>query len=100
MRVMLVTMALALTAACNSERAVTRAEPQKSALRMCVGQLGAACPKPMLIVDGQRVDFDTTDLESMQIEQVDVVKGPSAIKLYGDEAKNGVVIVTRKRVLR
>jgi hypothetical protein len=98
MRVTLVTLALVALTACHTGRSVaTRPQPQKSALRLCTFR-DQSCPAPMLIVDGKTVDFESADLESLPIEQVDVVKGPSAIQLYGDAARNGAVIITSKKV--
>jgi len=94
--VMLLTAACVLVA-CNAERAVKpRPEPQKAALRMW-GTPPCGAP-PLLFINGTRVDFATADLESLKIEQVDVLKGASAIRLYGEDAKNGVVLIkTGKR---
>lgn len=70
--------------------------------------------QPLLIVDGVRVANSTTgvttpptyagassgrfdDLDPMQIESIEIVKGPSAATLYGTDAANGVIIVKTKR---
>jgi TonB-linked SusC/RagA family outer membrane protein len=73
---------------------------------------------PLVIIDGVRVDhnpavFSTysssatflvtpqsgrlSDLSPDEIENVEIVKGPSAATLYGTDAANGVVVVTTKR---
>jgi TonB-dependent SusC/RagA subfamily outer membrane receptor len=93
-----------LAAACSSERVVSpAAQPQKSALLGCSWQLrsdshDSKCPKPLLFIDGHRASWDTgTDLNPSEIATVEVVKGPTALSLYGDDAKNGVVQITTKK---
>jgi len=39
-------------------------------------------------------------LDRTQIEAIEVLKGPSAIKDYGGDAKNGVIVVKTKRWAR
>ncbi|KAB8152460.1 TonB-dependent receptor plug domain-containing protein [Kordia sp. TARA_039_SRF] len=54
--------------------------------------------KPLFIVDGKKVSNEKfKDLDADNIKTVEVLKGKSAIEKYGDEAKNGVVIVTTKK---
>ena len=75
--------------------------------------------QPLLVIDGVRVDnsaaadvniHSTTtgfqmgessgrfdDLIPEEIENIEIVKGPSAATLYGTDAANGVIIVTTKR---
>lgn len=50
--------------------------------------------EPLFIVDGERVNANDVDNES--IESVNVIKGQSAIDKYGEDAKNGVVEITTK----
>lgn len=68
---------------------------------------------PLLIVDGVRLDNNTNansslaiggqtinrfdDLNSEDIESIEVLKGPAASALYGTAASNGVIQVTTKR---
>jgi len=56
--------------------------------------------KPILyIVDGKEInDFNITEnLNPDEIESIDVLKDGAAISLYGDKAKNGVIVVTTKQ---
>jgi len=67
---------------------------------------------PIWIVDGVRFDAATTSLNGQtnfsmlnslsteEIEDIEIVKGPSAATLYGTAAANGVVLVTTKRPSR
>jgi len=55
--------------------------------------------KVLYIIDGQKETSKEKVhlLKSEDIEHIDVIKGEKALKLYGDEAKNGVVIITTKK---
>jgi TonB-dependent SusC/RagA subfamily outer membrane receptor len=37
------------------------------------------------------------DISPEEIENIEIVKGPSARNLYGTDASNGVVVITTKR---
>jgi TonB-linked SusC/RagA family outer membrane protein len=56
---------------------------------------------PLMVVDGviQSTAFGaaTADLESMDIESVEVVKGAAAASLYGSRAQSGVIQIRTKR---
>src|SRR6185295_8729203 len=64
---------------------------------------------PIWIVDGIRFDAATTSLNGQtsfsmlnslspeEIEDIEIVKGPSAATLYGTNASNGVVVVTTRK---
>jgi outer membrane receptor protein involved in Fe transport len=49
----------------------------------------------MMFVDGHRVSShsDLDHLDARTIRRVEIVKGPAAVRLYGDEAKRGVVLI-------
>ncbi|MEX2151730.1 MAG: TonB-dependent receptor plug domain-containing protein [Gemmatimonadaceae bacterium] len=84
-----------LTSACSFERgAGPTPQPQKSALSMC---LATVCGTPIFVVDGKRLPNDGADLVPSDIETVEVFKGPAAIKLYGDDARHGVIVITSKQ---
>lgn len=68
--------------------------------------------EPIYYVDGIRIESGTNsfsigtggqsisrinDLNSEDIESVEIVKGPSATTLYGTQSANGVVLITTKR---
>ncbi len=70
--------------------------------------------EPIIVVDGVQIrseakntgssssnfDFAFSPLDQLDvnaIETVEVLKGPSAVALYGSDAANGVVVVTTKR---
>jgi TonB-linked SusC/RagA family outer membrane protein len=66
---------------------------------------------PLLIVDGARIEnsagglpFDRfgsitgriNDINPQDIDNIEIVKGPSAATLYGTDAANGVIVITTK----
>jgi TonB-linked SusC/RagA family outer membrane protein len=57
--------------------------------------------RPLYVVDGvilgQTVDQATADLNSLDIESIEVVKGAAAASLYGSRASNGVVQIRTRR---
>src|SRR4051812_19933001 len=56
---------------------------------------------PLIVVDGvilsQSFDASTADLESSDIESVEIVKGAAAASLYGSRASAGVIQIRTKR---
>lgn len=50
---------------------------------------------PIYIIDGKMVDT-SIDLDANKIESIRVIKGSKALQLYGQGAKEGVVIITTK----
>ena len=67
---------------------------------------------PIYIIDGIRMTSDigsnrygtgggnasrTGDINPQDIENIEIVKGPSAATLYGTDAANGVILITTKR---
>ena len=67
---------------------------------------------PIYIIDGIRLSANNSsasfgnggsnfsrlgDIDPQQIENIEIVKGPSAATLYGTDAANGVVVITTKK---
>ncbi len=65
---------------------------------------------PIYVVDGVRLATNTisfgftgtqaslvNDLDPNEIEDIEIVKGPSAATLYGTDAANGVIVITTKK---
>ncbi len=56
---------------------------------------------PLIVVDGvilsQSFSGSTADLESMDIESMEVVKGAAAASLYGSRASSGVISIRTRR---
>ena len=54
--------------------------------------------KPLIIIDGvkQPSNFKIEEISAEQIAKIDVLKGISAITQYGENGKNGVILITTK----
>ena len=52
---------------------------------------------PLYIIDGKEVS-SLEEINPKQIESVKVLKDASAVKIYGEKGKNGVIIVTTKKI--
>lgn len=58
---------------------------------------------PVIIMDGVWIDMTSTrlnDIDPAAIETIEIVRGPSAATLYGQDAANGVIVITSKRGTR
>ena len=54
--------------------------------------------KPLIILDGQRIPYENfSEINPETIESMEVVKNEKAIELYGEDAKNGVIIIKSKK---
>ncbi len=54
--------------------------------------------EPLIILDGKEISQkEMDDLDSDNIETIEVLKGESATKKYGKKAKDGVVVITSKK---
>ena len=52
---------------------------------------------PMIMLDGNILYTNLADINTDDIESVEVVKGAAAAALYGSKAGNGVIVITTKR---
>ena len=52
---------------------------------------------PLIIMDGVIINTSLADINSDDIESIEVVKGAAASSLYGSRAGNGVIAITSKR---
>ncbi|WP_419934188.1 TonB-dependent receptor [Candidatus Palauibacter sp.] len=54
---------------------------------------------PLIVIDGvmQTEDSRLSDIEALDIEHVEIVKGAAAMTLYGPRALNGVIDIRTKR---
>lgn len=58
----------------------------------------AVGPAPLFLVDGVKKDFkELGEMKPESIEKIEVLKDKAATDLYGEEGKNGVIIVTMKK---
>ena len=55
--------------------------------------------QPIIIVDGKKMtkDFKLTTIDSKEIESVTVLKDNKGVELYGEDGKEGVIIITKKK---
>jgi len=55
--------------------------------------------EPLIIVDGIVISSDVNiqELNELNIKSINVYKGPEASKKYGEEGKNGVIVVETKK---
>ncbi|WP_019540417.1 M56 family metallopeptidase [Proteiniphilum acetatigenes] len=53
---------------------------------------------PLIILDGEKMpkDFELNSIDVKEIESMSVLKDKNATEIYGDEGKNGVIIITKK----
>ena len=53
---------------------------------------------PLIIIDGKRMpkDFNLSTLKPEEIESISVLKDKLAIEAYGEDGKNGVIIIRKK----
>lgn len=53
--------------------------------------------RPLYVVDGVILGTDAVDIESSDIESIEVIKGAAAASLYGSRAAAGVIAITTNR---
>ncbi|GGF21673.1 hypothetical protein GCM10011518_33570 [Flavobacterium limi] len=53
--------------------------------------------KVLIVIDGKITDKTADDLDPQNIQQIDVLKNPTATSKYGDKGKNGVILITTKK---
>ena len=95
MRKLFALTVLAVVAGCSAEHSVAPQPTSTPAISQCQ-QSVTGCARPMLIIDGQVSNYTLLDLKGEDIESVAVIKGAAAMKVYGADARNGVIIITTK----
>lgn len=53
--------------------------------------------EPLYIVDGVILGSSIVDIDALDIEEIEVLKGAAAASLYGSRAANGVIQITTRR---
>src|SRR6266571_1269111 len=71
--------------------------PSPSACGISATCAATAAPGPLIILDGTITRQTLADINSEDIERVEIVKGAAASSLYGSDAANGVVQIFTKR---
>ena len=54
---------------------------------------------PLIVVDEIPVETDFFDVSSNDIENIVVLKGPTASSLYGSRGRNGAILITTKKAM-
>lgn len=76
----------------------TSAQPgEEPAIRLRSATSLTGRQDPLIIVDGTITRLGLADINSEDIERVEVIKGAAASSLYGSDAANGVVQIFTKR---
>lgn len=92
----LLALALAVSAAaCSAERLTGTAA--QDAARQYQARAVVSANDPLILIDGREVD--DAALRSYPVDSihsVSVVKGQTAVKLYGERASHGVILVVTK----
>lgn len=75
----------------------TGSSPTKTeALRLPFGY-GVNTDNALYILDGEEISYEKLrDIEPNTIESINILKGDSAVKLYGSKGENGVIIIKTK----
>lgn len=61
-----------------------------------VSAISTSLSEPLYIVDGKKVEDGIKHIDPDNIESISVLKDKSATEYYGEEGKNGVIIVSTK----
>lgn len=54
-------------------------------------------PDPLYVIDGVISDKDLSDISPDDIQTIEVLKGESAVTIYGEKGRNGVIAITMKK---
>jgi len=69
----------------------------QSVNNLAIRRNGKVDPNALIIIDG--VTASSKDIDPNKIDKIEVLKDVSAVRKYGDKAKNGVIVVTTKKNL-
>ncbi len=70
---------------------------QDSQVRLRTPTSALGTNRPLYVVDGVILGTDAVDIESSDIESIEVIKGAAAASLYGSRAASGVIAITTNR---
>ena len=58
--------------------------------------------KPLIIIDGEKMPlgFELNTIEPSDIESISVLKDGGALESYGEEGRNGVIVITKKTFVK
>ena len=52
---------------------------------------------PLIYLDGKKFTGNIGDIDASTIESMEVLKDAATVEKYGEEAKNGVILITSKK---
>jgi TonB-dependent SusC/RagA subfamily outer membrane receptor len=52
--------------------------------------------EPLIVIDGREYSGNIKDIDTNKIESLSVIKDATAVTLYGEKGRNGVIIITTK----
>ena len=58
---------------------------------------GSKSKAQLIIVDGKIITDKNYNLDSLDIEKMEILKGQDAVSKYGDKGKNGVIVITTRK---
>ena len=78
-----------------SQPAYEYSQPKEDSLVVRLSDLEKS---PLIFIDGKEEPYSTINhIDPNTIKSIDVLKDESAINLYGEKAKNGVILITSKK---
>lgn len=57
--------------------------------------------EPLIVVDGvplTQAELQPMEIDPAQIQEIYILKAPTAVPIYGDRARHGAVIITTRRL--
>jgi TonB-dependent SusC/RagA subfamily outer membrane receptor len=67
-------------------------------IRICGPSRNSMADAPLYVIDGKEMAHgDSLKIAPNDIESISILKDKSAVDIYGDRAKNGVIIITSKK---
>jgi len=79
----------------TSQEATQQADPAKTVDLILAKETDK---KPIVLLEGHRITYETfTRMDSKEIASISVLKGQPAVDQYGEEARDGVILITTKK---
>jgi TonB-dependent SusC/RagA subfamily outer membrane receptor len=86
-----------VAAACASRRAIQPVAPRTSAGAETLAQQGGFPVAGFYQVDGRDATLEEVGkIVAEAVERIEILKGPTAVSIYGERARAGAIIVTTK----
>ncbi len=72
-------------------------EPSTVPSTITIRKAAGAEGDPIIYLDGEKFSGNISDIDVSTIQSMEVLKDAAAIEKYGEEAKNGVILIKRKK---